>query len=295
MSDKQMIRFYKQKLYNNRSILARSFDFAALRLAFFGVMVLLLRPRLNSILAAAFVALVAVAMLSVALHVLSSVRLEKFIKEYKGILRRQYIKERLSLLNSSFFMNLCKTVLIEKGCRIIFIRNKRGIAVKNKKLVYIEMLQNHCSEPLSAQELLDFYHRAKEKHTPQAMIFFCTSLSSEAKEFLEKITDLEIECVAEESLVQSAKKIGLSPSPEDIVQMIIKETESRRKAKASFRSIIFMPQKTKRYALSGVLLYIMSFFTGYNLYFRIIAIVLFALSALSLFYATSKTKMGFGK
>ena len=290
MSEKQLMRYYKQKLYNERSIIARSFDFIALRLVFFGILYLLLRSQMKTSLSTAFVAIIAVGMISVALHMISSFRLESFIAAYKEKLRQSVIKEQLSLMDHSDFIKLCKTILLEKNCKILFMREEYGIGLQNKRLVYIKMVQVHCSKPLSATDLVSFYHKAKEKRIQRIIVLFSTSLSAEAKAMLDNMDDIEVECVTEEDLVAHAKEAGLSPTDEDIISQIKKELDLKKKAKASLHSIIFMPQKTKRYAISGALLMIMSFFTVYNLYFRIFAIMLLGLSAISLFYSISKAK-----
>ncbi|MFR7474636.1 MAG: hypothetical protein ACLUVV_08570, partial [Christensenellales bacterium] len=81
MENRQLRQYYRQTLYGNRSILARSIDFIALRLVIFAVLYVFTLMQTAHVLLSAILAAVGMLMATCAIALWKSIRLDKYIEQ----------------------------------------------------------------------------------------------------------------------------------------------------------------------------------------------------------------------
>ncbi|MFR6344251.1 MAG: hypothetical protein ACLUO4_05310 [Christensenellales bacterium] len=94
MENRQLRNYYRQALYGNRSPVARCLDFLALRFALFAGLYVFLLVQTAHFLLSAILAAVGMLMISCAIGLWKSIRLDRFIEEKRLALARDYLFER---------------------------------------------------------------------------------------------------------------------------------------------------------------------------------------------------------
>ena len=174
MENRQLRQYYRQTLYGNRSILARSIDFIALRLVIFAVLYVFTLMQTAHVLLSAILAAVGMLMATCAIALWKSIRLDKYIEQKRMELSREYLFEKIVLLPRRRFLLLIKQLVRHMGYRVVCEHPLGLLCEANENSAFILALQNHPENKVSVQQLLDSYREIQQLGVDECLI--CLSL-----------------------------------------------------------------------------------------------------------------------
>ena len=113
---REALRCYKRRLYGGRTAFARVVDFVMLRLVALAVLLLWFYTRIDNAVLIWLLSIVALMMLSVAIELIGSIRLERFIRKERDRMRTQAFAEKLLMLPAGGFHALmCEYIRTHAG------------------------------------------------------------------------------------------------------------------------------------------------------------------------------------
>ncbi|MEG1560115.1 MAG: hypothetical protein RRY79_00235 [Clostridia bacterium] len=220
--------------------------------------------------AAICVALIITALFLVILMLIKKKRSEKRIKRERARLAEQYFKEKLILMDRGEFLGVLETLKQEYG-----IDERKTIVYSVQK----------CAE-LTADTVVLAYRAAIRASFKDIAIFSASCPSKEAKELIAKIDNVNITVYSPEEIIKKVGKTLIDDKKIDAL-IIKSEKEKKNRGKTLFANA-FKAYRIKPYMLTGLILMILSFFTRYALYFRIIAMACFILAVSLRFFGIRK-------
>jgi hypothetical protein len=270
--------YFRKKMFRNRSALARALDFVLLRAAIFLAAYLAAYSSLRHKTAALLLALLAVLLYSVAARMINGMRLERFKEKHMKQLRQKYLEESLVLLPRKDFLSLCAA----------YIKDTLGMEVSQKSDgslhapdTMITARQLYGNQKTGVQAILDLYQSAQKSSAKKALLLCTAPFDEEAQAIARRIPGLDIHLAGLEELVAYSKTTSFAPHDEEIRERIREEMQKRPLRLSSLREKALSTAKARRYLLLGVLLVLLSFLTGYRVYYQIAAAVCASLAALS--------------
>ena len=108
MLNRQLRAYYRSAMFGNRSTLARAIDFIALRLFVFVALYVWFSLQTAQLTLSAILAGVGVGMVSIALSLYKSIRLDRFVAQKRMELSRDYLFEKMVLLPRHAFLDVYK-------------------------------------------------------------------------------------------------------------------------------------------------------------------------------------------
>ncbi|MGI6169680.1 MAG: restriction endonuclease, partial [Christensenellales bacterium] len=267
-----------KKMSRDRSILARALDFIILRAAILLAAYLVLYQTLRHQAAALLLALLAVLLFSVAAQMVNNIRLERFKEKHIKLLRKKYLEESLVLLPSADFLKLCAA----------FIRETYGIEAAiepdgslHSPNTIITARQLYGNQKTGVQAILDLYQSAQKCGAKQAVLLCTTRFDEEALSIARRIPGLDIHIAGLDELVAYSRQTSYAPHDEEIRERLQEDLQKQPLKLSDLRKKALSTSKAKRYLLIGVLLILVSFLTGYRIYYQIVAAICVTLAALS--------------
>ena len=295
MTQRQIRQYYRQMLFGNRSLLARSIDFIALRLLlFFGFLLWFTLQTSNTVLGM-ILAAVAVGMVSVALALYKSIRLDRFIEEKRAELKYHYLFEQMVLMPKNRFFALLRELARSMGYETQ-LEMEQGLLCENGKTpCFLFALQNHPENPVSAQQVLDCYRTAKQLELSECILISTAPLHRDARSFLTSIHDLSFDIWNRQRLLSLARRQNLLPDDNAVETALIAEMERKRLDLKKFKRQAFQATRVRAYLGCGLILFFATIVTGQHLYYPIMGSLCFFMAFVSYFTGTRSSKEPDGK
>ncbi len=277
--DNKIKMFYKTRMSQGKTRLARILDMVVLHLGLFGIAYVYFLYLSRSVIAALVFAIAVVMLCSFALYLIRRGKLNRFIETQQKLLREKIAMEKLVMMERNSFISSMRMVLSSNGYEPIFCRNDEILAIKNGGRYMIKLFQYHPSHSLEAQDILETYLSAKRSGYTKCMIITTSPLSKDAESAMRRIDDLDIGTLAMQELYEMAGELGLLPSDEELENAVFAEMEEQRIQWSKVREKAVIPQKAKKYAVCGLIMLLASLITKYATYYYAFALVCFILAA----------------
>ncbi len=258
LTEKQLLRYFKQRRYGGRNLFARTLDYIALRVILFAAAFLFFRLHLDTPRSALLAAL-SLAVASLLLHVAREITMARFVKKEMIRIRRLLMREKLMFLPEAAFLELCR----------------RAGGVENP-------IPMQRAEPVGADALLPLLRQSPD----QALVICSSAGFTPAAEAFVLHSPRRARLIGPDALVTAAGQAdALWPDDEAVHAYIA--AEQRRRAGARRRLGELLRENAgaygRKYALTAGILLLLSFFTRYTLYYRILAGLCLSIAAASLF------------
>jgi hypothetical protein len=266
MNDKKKIlNYYKKKMYHGRSIVARAFDFFALRLIFaFSCYLWFLYMVHNQVLSVVL-SVIALLMFSVAAQLLQSIRLDKFIAREHRRLQQDCLAEQMILMTRAEFYALAESCApLLDGVR----KTEKGFTLGGEPCLLYTVQR---VTPTDSNILLKAYHAARRQLMSRILLFSSSDIAPEAKAFAKRLTEVKIKLIEPKVILEYAEKLGLFASAEQMEEKILKEHAQEKQKRRQVQALPFAAGRAGRYVIAAAALYVLSFVTQYTLYYRMLA------------------------
>ncbi len=284
MLDKKMRRYYRQIMFGNRNLLARSLDFIALRVIIFVAFLLWFSLQTSHVALSIILSSVATGMVSIALALYKNIRLDKFVSIKRLELSRIFVLEQMVLMSRRSFIKLMAAMAREHGYAVERL-HPRGVLCRdeNNDACILFALQNHPSDLISAQQLLECYRYVRQNTIDKGILLCTAALSDNAAALLSKLPPQRMGVWDQDKLLSMAEALDMLPNPEDVEQGILLELEQRRLHLRQLKKQAFAASRVRSYIICGLVLFFAAIVTGQHLYYPLMGAVCFFMAFLSYF------------
>ncbi len=245
-------RYYKNRLYKNRTAFARALDFIVLRLIIFAALYLWFKSKNTPSGLSVTLSIIATLMCSVAIELIKSMRLDRFIKKERIRLKREHALQTLLILDRGEFARIA---------RFCFERTEgQGLLFAVQK-----------AAPLDPDDVLRAYRMAKQKHADAIHVFSATNANDSAVKMAGRFNDVDVNIHGPDNILEYADELGLYVDVETLeaalIDGMIEEKRNRRRRKM----VVFTSARARNYLLIALGLIALSFTTRFALYYRLMA------------------------
>lgn len=237
------IRYLKKQFSRGRSPLARALDYLALRILIFLAALLFFRQRVYDGRIALLLSAITLSAVMVLLKIIREYRFEAFCK-----------RERHRLSKHLFFRTLCR--LPESKLRLL----ARPLAA-DRRLILLHRAEKADADAVLAASGID----------DTAALLATGGYTEAARAFANDVTH-PIALIDPEDLFPIAKRAGCTPAEAEIdreMARILEDSAQKRRARAGLAFSGTFPGK---YFICSFCLIVLSFFTNYALYYRLLAL-----------------------
>ena len=270
MENRQLRQYYRQTLYGNRSILARSIDFIALRLVIFAVLYVFTLMQTAHVLLSAILAAVGMLMATCAIAL--------YIEQKRMELSREYLFEKIVLLPRRRFLLLIKQLVRHMGYRVVCEHPLGLLCEANENSAFILALQKHPEKKVSVQQLLDGYREIQQLGVDECLIIATAPLTDSAHAFLHELQGLQCQVLNRQKILDLAQRQGLLPDAKEVEQALLEKLEEKRVSLKKLKREALHASRVKAYVSCGVILFAASFITGQRLYYPLMGSLCFFLA-----------------
>lgn len=255
-------RYYKNRLYKNRTVFARALDFIVLRLIIFAALYLWFKSNGTPSGLSVALSVIVTLMCCVAIELIKSIRLDRFIKKERVRLKREHALQTLLVLDRGEFSRIA---------RFCFERTEgEGLLFAVQK-----------AAPLDPDDVLRAYRMAKQKQAEAIHVFYATSATDSAVRMAGRFSDVDISLHGPDDILEYADELGLYLDAEtleaSLIDGIVEEKRNRRKKKM----VVFTSARARNYLLIALGLIALSFTTRFALYYRLMAGICITFAGLS--------------
>lgn len=237
-------RYLKSRFYHGQSALARAVDYAALRLLIFILAFLFFRGRCDTIGQAALLSAIALALIMIPLRLVRLYRYESFV-----------LKETARLQEKLFLERLCR--MPEAALRALSRPHAKGA-----KLIVLRRAEKADADAVLTASSLD----------GRAALLATGGYTPFAKTFAASLEN-GVALIEPADLLPDAEALGFLPDEEDAFDRMRLVVERAKDSKKRLRAAVFSGAFPGKYFLTAALLIVLSFFTRYAVYYRLLAIL----------------------
>ena len=249
---------FRKRFGGGRSVLARALDYFAIRAVLLVAAFLYFRTLVASAQIAAALALVALAAAMVFMRIVREARYARFLSRERARIRRAIFFEKLIFMPEAELLSLVGP--LAGGRPVVVLRH-------------------------AEQAGPDALYPALRLYEGPFTLFATGGYANGARAFQRRcrpdVTMLEPDTVA-----AAAEKSQAYPTDGDVSERIRQERETLREQRRGRVSRAFARGTAKKYALCACVLFAASFFSGYTIYYRVLASLCALFSGLA-FFASS--------
>ncbi len=260
-----LLRYYKQRLYKGRTVVARAVDFIALRLILLAAGYLWFTTKVESPAMATVLALTTVSTLCVGVELYKSIRLERFIERERQALAEKFFREKLVLLSREEFLELVRSYLLAHGDEFM-----------GDSLVYL----SQSVSPVGEDAVLSACRAAKKRGMGAVALFSAAQVSENARTLASRM-EQSVRFITPELLTAHGAAHEMLPDEKAVDEAILAQHEKRKRERKKSLSEPFARDRLRRYGLVAIGLFALSFFVPYTLYYRMLAGACLSLGALT--------------
>ncbi len=257
LNQRDLNRYLKRRQSGGRGAFARIVDAMGLRIVLFAGAYLFLRPRTTDALPALIMSATFLGLCMIVMRIWREIGTERFAKREYARIRKVLLNDRLLLMNERKLGALAKE-LCNDGETFVLIGSVK---------------------PADADALLTAVRRygADKRLCVCALNGFDPSAESAAMRMYERIR------LSDAAALYKAVAVAAPVTERDIEGYIAAELAADRRRRAQFRALRMDPNGAKRYLWTAVSLIVLSFFTRYALYCRLLAGLCLSLMSLAYF------------
>ena len=261
-----LLRYYKRRFYHGRSFVARAVDFLALRIITLAACYLWFTTLIDNTVMAAVLSVTALVTISVAVELIKSMRLERFIQKERRRIAERLFRERLLILPKEEFLAIVKAFL-----------ESRRVQFADDCLVYT--VQSIL--PVSADTVLRAHRAAQRRGLTAAVIFSAAPVSPEASALARRYDGVAISFITPDDLLASGSAADFLPNEQAVDEAIISAAQAEKARRRKTASAPFAEGRMRRYILIALALFALSFFVKYTLYYRLLSAACLSFGALA--------------
>lgn len=262
--DRDVKRYFKQQQSGGRSSAARTLDGIMLRLVFAAACYLWFRYNIENKIAVILLTAVTTLLFLAAGQLWREISFDRFVQREQERLSDTVLRERLLLMPTDAFEELCKRVLEQ---------------MPDMEDAFLWCAQH--AAPLTEDDILTAYRAAQAQKALRLTVCSLSPCSTAACALLNRLP-IHADCIKPALLLHMARQAeGYSVSQDDIETHIHSSQSARKERRASMQAQPFAAGRSKKYLLCAAVLIAASFLTGYALYYRLLAGLCLLLSASS--------------
>jgi len=246
--------YYRQRQYRGRSAAARIVDGVAIRLLFAALSFLWFRSQVPNTAVVWVLTGVTALLFCIAAGLWSRLRFDGFVEREQERLREEVALERLLLEPR------------EKFARMV---GDLAWALPEAKDAYLAILQQ--AEPLTRDGVLRAYHAARARGA-RRMLLCCAGPCTEEATGLSKRLPIPAELFDRKRLARALLESGVLTIPDETIGERIKSmAEAEKDRRKAVQGEAFRAGSAGRYLLLSGILFGLSFFGSYALYYRLLS------------------------
>lgn len=261
-----LLRYYKRRFYHGRSFIARAVDFLALRVITLAACYLWFTTLIDNTVMAAVLSVTALMTISVAVELVKSLRLDRFIQRERKRIAERLFRERLLILPKEGFLAVVKA----------FLEGQRG-QFADDCLVYTVQ----SASPVSADTVLRAHRAAQRRGLTAAVIFSAAPVSPEASALARRYDGVAVSFITPDDLIASGSAVDFLPDDKAVDEAILSAARAEKARRKSAASAPFAEGRMRRYILVALALFALSFFVKYTLYYRLLSAACLSFGALA--------------
>ena len=273
MSDKRkLINYYKRKMYGGRSMVARVVDFIALRLILFVCMYLWFKSTVSNGIMAVLLALATLGFLCVAIELIKSIRLDRFLSKERRRIGGELLRKKL--------------LLFTKDEQLEHIR--KFVKAHPDTFSDHHLIYTACkAAPVSEDDILCACRAARNRGCTMITVFHTSEIDKHATLACSGYQELRFQFVRLEVILSEEEKRRLIPKDAEIDKSILEELRLQKARRKETASLAFSSGRTWYYLLAAAGLFAASFFVKYPLYYRMVAAACVSFGTISFFISGS--------
>ena len=264
--NRALMSYYKQKLYGGRSSFARAVDYISLRLILFLLCYVHFSGLISNLIMAGLMSLLALAFGSVALELIKSIRLDRFIRQERAAIAQDAIRKKIQRMPREEQL---------ETLRAYAKNNPQAFAPDS--IIFIPQK----TAPLSQDDVLAAVHAAKKRSAKGVTLLHKGTLTPQAQEMARECKETTVSFLGLEQILSLQDRQALTPSPEEIDEIILERVSQLRQRKKEARSRPFGKGRVRRYIYCAIGLMIASFFVGYPIYYRLMSAMCISFGAIA--------------
>ena len=258
MKNRKILRSYKRKFHGGRRTVVRIVDFIFFRLLFVGVFYLWFRTQVNTTLSL-WLSVIAMLMVSVLISLINSIRFDKFVAAERKKLLHAHILRQLQLMPYDEFKSLV-----------------------GKSFSHAHIFPLQSCDDVTRNDMLHIIKYAKSLGISSAAVCATSSFTAEARRFSECVQGIELTLIDRDELIYKVISSFDEYSIEELEKDELLRAEREKKLRRSGLKKVFAPSMALKYAAAAVALFVLSLFTEYALYFKLMAFISLSVGAISL-------------
>jgi hypothetical protein len=291
--NKLLLNSCKAELFGNRSSLARVMDILFLHLIILFTSYLWFLYQTRYIGLSIILSIVLTILSSLALYLLKRIRLIRILEGKRREYGKKLALEKLVAMDQASFQDFLFTLMnlnpeykdIKRKGQFLTGQSK-GSPFLLKAFQWVPKMEMQCTD------VSEFRHEVKEHHCQWGILVTTSLFSESAMMEAEKENDIQITLIDKHKLVELMESKNLLPDEQEVDPYIIRQLHAQQANRKRLKEEILLPQKSRSYALYGVILSVGSFITGLTTYYPILAMICFALSAVTFLQSQKKKKRG---
>ena len=259
-------RYYKRKLYGGRSTFARGIDFISLRLIGLLICYLHFSTIIDNSVMAVLMSIVAMAFASVAMELIKSIRMDRFIQKERNRIAAEALKKKLIMLPKEDQLGYLRQYAKANPSRF-----------GGSEIIFT----THRTSPVTEDDVLSAGAAAKRRSARAVTILHTGPVAETSRSLAADYSDIKITFLALADILPKEEKKALSPTDEEIDAIILAQEDAARQKRKAALSRPFERGRTGRYLLCALGLFAASFFVRYPLYYRLMSAACISFGAMA--------------
>ena len=238
------VLYLKQRFHKNRSPLGRFLDALSLRLLFFLSALILFSRQVSPVWVRLILSGIALSCFMILLHIISRLRYEAFVQKETNRVQRELFFRHLWKTSDDALISLAAP-LLRSGERLVIL---------------------HRVEQADGDDALEATF-----HGPRVALLSTGGFTASAETFAQCLKD-RLRLISPEQLVKQAEGSGKLPTQEAVSEEMARRYTQTKEKRKRVVSLAFSGSFPGKYFLTSGLFILLSFFTGYALYYRLLAL-----------------------
>lgn len=279
--ERQIKNFYMKRIKDGKSRKAVFLDNIILK-AFIGLFLyLFVLLRVKKWILSLVISII---LFSLYLYINNKIRTKRYLKKVQCIneeIGNTIVSSKINNLNNKEFIKYNKEILEKYYETNLIETNKESIDLVGEIQGYlygIKAIKTNFNNRINSKDLEVFFQELKKEKIKKAIIITNTNFTEEVIESI----DENIKLVDYDNLIELLKKVGLYPSKDEIEDLIHSQREEKRKKRVKDSKNYFVLGKLIRYFILAIVLWLLSYFVSYSLYYRFMSIFLIIFSLIGL-------------
>lgn len=284
--NKKLKKYYLERMRSGKTYMAMLFDGVLFKLIFLLITYVFFYIRTESIWFSGIISVQFVILYILVFYKVRKIRLSKAKEKIDYQVAKKKIYKDLINQPPYEFIEEIKTNLEKCEISDLEISNDRDIELigyfKNNKIA-IKCLQFSSDYKVNTNVVREFFLALKRNKLDEGIIITTSSFSEDAKAFLPKLEEhADIHTINMENLINIKKKAKTYPTEKEIEKIILNQIADKKRKLKEYRDTVLSKGKSTKYFLLALIIFFFGKITPYQLYYRIVSVILVALGIVSI-------------